>query len=50
MDIDNSADDIAVALSGEAVIYDGEGILEDAAGKDRVPKGIGIVWTTEISW
>ena len=50
MDIDNSADDIAVALSGEAVIHDGEGILKNAAGKDGVPKGIGIVWTTEITW
>ena len=50
MDIDNSTDDVAVALSGKAVIYDGEGILKNAAGKDGVPKGIGIVWTAEISW
>ena len=27
VDIDNTTDDVAVALSGEAVIYDGEGIL-----------------------
>ena len=50
MDIDNSTDDVAVALSGETVIYDSEGIFKDAAGKDGVPEGIGIVWTAEISW
>ena len=50
VDIDNTSDDVAVALSGKAVIYDGEGILKDATGKDGVPEGISIVWTTEISW
>ena len=50
VDIDNTADDVAVALSGKTVIYDSEGVFKNAAGKDGVPKGISIIRTAEVSW
>ena len=50
VDLHDTVDDVAVALTGKAVIYDGEGILKNAAGKDGVPECISIVRTTEISW
>ena len=49
VDIDNTADDVAVALSGKAVIHDGECVFKNAAGKDGMPEGISIVWTTKIT-
>ena len=50
MNIDDTSDDVAVALAGKAIIYDSEGIFKDTAGKDTMPGCLCIIGTAIISW